>query len=188
MASHAPRPPGNPKAAQRGGSGQYAARAHETLLASGKTWAMGWVAPVLFTLFYGPPSEDDFAAFLSAAAEDIDQWPSWSTRSVLHHATASASLSAAQRQATAEMVKAREEQLRQICQGYVFCSRSGLSRGVIKVINWLAPPPYPAFQAESVAEGLKMLRSVDARVQPDAVLARYAALFAQFLPGGSADS
>jgi hypothetical protein len=184
MPSHGSRLPGSPNAAHRGGSGQSAVPGHETLLATGKTWAMGWVAPVAFTLFHGHPSEDDFADFLTAAARDIDQWPSWSPRSVLHHATASAALSAAQRQATAEMVKAREQQLRLICQGYVFCSRSGLSRGVIKVINWLAPPPYPAFQAESVAEGLKMLRGVDARIQPEALLARYATLFAQWLPGG----
>lgn len=154
----------------------------DTLLALGDAWAIGWSSPVLFVLFHRQPSDRDFEHFIAAQAKDIDEWPGWYRRSVVHHATASGSLSAGQRQAAADMVSARRDKLSRICAGYVFCTRSGLTRGVIKVINWLAPPPYPAFQATCVTEGLNLLKGSDPRIEPKLQLSRYRSLFAEFLP------
>ena len=155
---------------------------NEGLLAVGEAWAIGWSAPVLFTLFHRQPSVRDFGRYISAQAKDIDEWPNWYPRSVVHHATASGSLSASQRQAVADMINARRSKLGEICLGYVFCTQSGLTRGVSKVISWLAPPPYPTFHAASVVDGLTSLRAVDPRIEPRILIARYMSLFGEYLP------
>lgn len=153
----------------------------ESLIARGDAWVLGWSPPVLFALFHRQPSTQDFDHFLDAQFEDIDAWPTWVQRCVIHHATTSGTISATQRQRAADLVSSRRQKLSAICLGYAFCTQSGATRGLSKVIHWLAPPPYPFFQAHTVTQGLKLLQAVDARIDPQALANRYKTLFAEFL-------
>jgi hypothetical protein len=159
----------------------------EKLIAEGQAWALGWVPPVQFALFREQPTDADFKRYLAAQAKDIDEWPAWQPRCVIHHATASGSLSAEQRQLAADLINARREKLAAICLGYVFCTKSGVTRGLSKVIHWLAPPPYPMFNASTVTEALTVLRQVDARIEPAILVGRYRALFGDYLRRVSAN-
>jgi hypothetical protein len=151
------------------------------LFAEGNAWALGWSPPVLFALFHQQPSEADFKEFLTAQTRAIDEWPAWQPRCVIHHATASGSLTAEQRQLAADLINSRREKLGKICLGNAFCTKSGVTRGLSKVIHWLAPPPYPTFNAATVTEGLTLLRRVDPRIEPVPLVGRYRALFGEYL-------
>lgn len=152
------------------------------LIAEGESWVIGWSAPVLFALFHKQPTVPDFDQFLANQAKDIDDWPAWYQRCVVHHITATGTLTAHQRQAAADVVSARRDKLSAICLGYVFCSPSGAIRGVNRVINWLAPPPYRTFNASTVSDGLRQLMAVDRRIDPTALAGRYQSMFSAYLP------
>ncbi|HEX2734057.1 MAG TPA: hypothetical protein VHM70_20755 [Polyangiaceae bacterium] len=147
------------------------------MIAQGDGWALGWCPPVLFTLVTRVPTDAEFARLLQAVLADIDGWSSTEQRSVLHHLPVASQLTARQRQLISAELSKREDQLRRICCGYALCTDSALTRGLLRVINWLAPPPYPTYNAATVLQGLRALVATDKRVDPEDLEARYRALF-----------
>src|SRR6186713_714576 len=102
------------------------------IISQGGAWSIGWCAPVLFTLFHAQPGVDDFEGFVSAMVSEMDTCPRSAPRAVLYHSTNTSQIGAKQRRMLADTLTARREKLKEICTGFVFCTDSGLVRGVVR--------------------------------------------------------
>lgn len=70
--------------------------------------------------------------------------------------------------------------LRRTTLGFSYVTSSAVSRGALRAIFWVAPPPYPYQVTASVADGLRFLEEKDPRVDPGSVEPRYRSQLQRF--------
>lgn len=66
---------------------------------------------------------------------------------------------AKRREQVGEFLKVREEDVRRHCAGFVLVTPSIVTRGALRAVFWLAPPPYPWKVASELDEGADFLQS-----------------------------
>ena len=107
----------------------------------------------------------------------IDLRPENSFVGVLYDAPSSSmSIDAKRRKRSAEVLDSRRAKLEKTTAGFALASPSAMTRGILRAVFWMAPPPYPYVIVDTVRDGLVYLRTKLPALDVDRVLAEYEAL------------
>jgi len=104
---------------------------------------MGYVGQVLVVRIGGGLTARSFARYLEEWARSVDARPAHASVLAMYDMPEWPGMTALQRKEWGTMLKSREETLRKTTRGVVIATPSGLTRGGVRALFWLAPPPYP---------------------------------------------
>ena len=110
----------------------------------------------------GRVTDASFDAYLAALVGDIDGRDESARIGVLYHVPEPSALSSARRRKLGNALKAREAKLARATLAYAMATPSAVVRNGLRMLFWLAPPPYPNAVVATPTEGFEFV----ARYQP----------------------
>lgn len=138
---------------------------------------MAGIGDVMFIYSDATLSEHGFERQLSELARVIDERAENTLVGVIYDAASSSlSIDAKRRKRSAEVLDRRRTKLGKTTAAFALASPQAVTRGVLRAVFWLAPPPYPWAIVDTVREGLVYLKSKMPSLDVDQVLAEYEAL------------
>jgi hypothetical protein len=150
------------------------------LRASGRGWFLDWIEGVQVVYMDGRVTDASYAEYLAAVAEDIDGRLDDDSAAILYHVPQPSALSADRRTRLASLLKEREARLRRITRAYAMATPSLLVRSGLRMIFWLAPPPYPNAVVATPREGYEFIARHQPGVDPVAWAGEHARLLLRF--------
>ena len=148
--------------------------------ASGRGWFLDWIENVQVVYMDGRVTDASYGQYLVAVARDIDERGDDDAASILYHVPQPSALSADRRTKLAAILKEREARLRTITRSYVMATPSLLVRSGLRMIFWLAPPPYPNSVVATPREGYEFIARHEANVDPVSWAAEHQRLLDRF--------
>jgi hypothetical protein len=106
-------------------------------------WFMDQLGDVQVVYMDGRVTDASFEHYLEAVAADIDARTEDRKIGVVYHVPQPSAMSAARRRKLAAVLKQREAKLARNTAAYAMATPSALVRGGLRMLFWLAPPPYP---------------------------------------------
>ena len=148
--------------------------------AQGVGWFLDWIEDVQLVYMDGRVTDAAFEAYLAAVASDINGRAEEDAASVLYHVPQPSALSTTRRSRLAALLKAHEERLREITRAYAMVTPSLVVRSGLRMVFWLAPPPYPNTVAATPREGYEFIARHHAGVDPDSWAAEHGRRLSRF--------
>lgn len=140
-------------------------------------WFLAYLGNVQVVYMDGRVSEAGFVRYMEALAADIDGRSERDERvAILYHVPEPSAWSAKRRSALADVLKEREDLVRRNTIAYACATTSTLVRGGLKVLFWLAPPPYPNAVVATPRAGFDFLASFSPDLDPSLLQTGYEAL------------
>jgi hypothetical protein len=149
----------------------------------GVGWFLDWIEDVQVVYMDGRVTDAGYDAYIEAVTRDIDGRADGDAASILYHVPQPSALSANRRSKLAALLKDREDRLREITRAYAMVTPSLLVRSGLRMVFWLAPPPYPNAVAATPREGYEFIARHHAGVDPDSWAAEHARMLARFSSG-----
>lgn len=145
-------------------------------------WYMDRIGMVDVVLVHGKLTQASFDHLLAAMCRSIDERGDDEQVAALYEVPEPALMESAWRKRMAEALKEREDKLARTCPGYAMTTRSVVVRAALKVMYWIAPPPYPNTIVGTVREACEFLGrcvpGLDARALEAEYVERRAAVMA----------
>ena len=91
----------------------------------------------------GRVTDASFDNYMRALIRDIDERAEPAKIGVVYHVPQPSALSSARRRKLGEALKAREAKLARTTLAYAMATPSAVVRSGLRMLFWLAPPPYP---------------------------------------------
>ena len=115
--------------------------------------------PLVTLKFPSHFSDEEFDDYLTGLSVNLQRTIAQGTRTGLLFDTSDApSVDARTRRKMADWIDGHREQSAEYCAGYAFVIRSGIVRGILTAILWLAPMPAPHVVVATREEGFEWLR------------------------------
>jgi hypothetical protein len=127
----------------------------------------------------GRVTDASFDAYVRAVRRDIDERPDSARVGVVYHVPQPSALSSARRRKLGEALKAGEAKLARTTLAYAMATPSAVVRSGLRMLFWLAPPPYPNAIVASPHEAFEFIARFQNGLDPLALsteLARRVAL------------
>jgi hypothetical protein len=150
--------------------------------ASGVGWFLDWIEDVQVVYMDGRVTNPSYDEYLNAVAGDIDGRSDDDHVSILYHVPQPSALSADRRSRLGALLKAREERLRGMTCAYAMATPSLIVRSGLRMLFWLAPPPYPNAVVATPRDGYEFIARHHAAVDPVSWAAEHARLLSRLGP------
>ena len=138
---------------------------------------MAGIGDVMFINTDATLSDAGFERQLVELGRAIDLRDESSLVGVIYDApTSSLSIDAKRRKRSAEVLDRRREKLGKTTAAFALASPSTMTRGVLRAVFWLAPPPYPWAIVDTAREGLAYLKTKMPSLDVERVLSEYEGL------------
>ena len=149
-------------------------------------WFFGYLGHVQVVYMDGRVDDDSYARYVEAVRVDIDDREAREERTpVFYHIPQPAALTAHRRAMLAKVLKEKENAFARHTAGYAMVTTSSMVRYGLRVLFWLAPPPYPNAVLATPREGFEFLARYDDSLDPLALTARYQSLLTQLMSHGA---
>lgn len=143
-------------------------------------WFLAYLGRVQVVYMDGRVDDASYDRYLRALAADIDDRAARDEpAAILYHVPQPAALTAKRRNLLAEILREREDAVRRNTIAYALATTSALVRGGLKILFWLAPPPYPNTVVPTPRAGFEFLSSFS----PDLNVTQLAADYELLLRG-----
>jgi hypothetical protein len=114
-----------------------------------------------------------FTRHLEEMARAIDERAHGLKIGVLYDCLGGVDSDAGRRQRTADMLASRRAKLAATTAAFSLVTDSALTRGAMRAVFWMAPPPYPWSVSSTLREGFECLRTEMPGLDVDRVLREY---------------
>ena len=142
------------------------------LMAQVDSTVMNWVGSRALT-------EASFSLYLREFENDL-QTRGNERVTYLVHVEGGRGIDAKQRARVGAMLERYQAVVKRTTLGFAYVTGSAVSRGALRAIFWIAPPPYPYEVTSTLVDGLRFLADKDPRVDPQGVQQRYRSLLQRF--------
>lgn len=115
-------------------------------------WYLDRIGSVVTVRFFRKLTEASFDRFLAALCRSIDERSEDERWCMLVDAPQAVIVRSSWRKRLAAALDERKGILARTCMAYAIATPSLMVRSILKVVFWMAPPPYPVHIAGSVAE------------------------------------
>lgn len=150
-------------------------------------WYRDRIGCVEVLYVHGKLTEASFEHFLVEVCRSIDECPDDDKVALFIEAAQPALMDSRWRTRLAEALKLRADKLRRTRAAYAMVTPSLMVRSALKVVHWVAPPPYPYAIVGSVEAGfeflVRYLPALDARALQAEYERMREALLASLLSG-----
>lgn len=130
----------------------------------------------------GRVTDASFDAYVRALRVDIDERPDAARIGVVYHVPQPSALSSARRRKLGEALKAREQKLARTTLAYAMATPSAVVRSGLRMLFWLAPPPYPNAIVASPFEAFEFVARFQTGLDPQALTDELAGKLARAAP------
>jgi len=138
-------------------------------------WMLDYVGGVQVVYMDGRVTDASFDAYVAAMRTEIDNRPEDAQRlGVVYHVPQPSALSSARRRKLGEALKVREEKLARTTLAYAMATPSLTVRAGLRMLFWLAPPPYPNAVVATTLEAFEFIARHQSALEPDALAAELA--------------
>lgn len=145
-------------------------------------WFFGYLGHVQVVYMDGRVDDASYARYVETVRSDIDDRQARGEQTpVFYHIPQPAALTAHRRALLAEVLKEKQEALAEHTAGYSMVTTSSMVRYGLRVLFWLAPPPYPNAVLATPQEGFEFLARYDDSLEPLSLTARYHSLVNQLM-------
>jgi hypothetical protein len=141
------------------------------LQARGVGWFLDWIGDVQVVYMDGRVTDSSYALYLDAVAREIDGRSEDDAVSVLYYVPQPSAVTADRRIRLGAVLKERERRIRGFTRAYAMATPSLVVRSGLKMVFWLAPPPYPNAVVSTPREGFEFIARHHPAVDPDAWVA-----------------
>lgn len=142
--------------------------------AVGIGWMLDYAGGVQVVYMDGRVTDASFDAYVAAMRKEIDERPESACLGVVYHVPQPSALSSARRRKLGEALKAREAKLARTTLAYAMATPSLTVRAGLRMLFWLAPPPYPNAVVASTLEAFEFLARHQSALEPEALAAELA--------------
>lgn len=146
-------------------------------------WHMDRIGAVVTVRFFGKLTDASFDRYLAALCRSIDQRADDERWGMLVDAPQAVIVESAWRRRLAAALHERRGILSRTCAAYAIATPSLAVRSILRVVFWMAPPPYPAYVASSTEEGCEVLAKHMPEVSAKALHVEYVRRRAEVLAG-----
>jgi hypothetical protein len=143
--------------------------------AAGIGWMLDYTSGIQVVYMDGRVTDASFDAYVAVLRSEIDQRNTPERLGVVYHVPQPSALSSARRRKLGEALKAYEERLARNTLAYAMATPSAAVRAGLRMVFWLAPPPYPNAVVATPLEAFEFI----ARYRPALVPEELAADFAR---------
>lgn len=145
-------------------------------------WMLDYLGNTQVVYMDGRVTDASFDRYMAALVSEIDDRPDSARVGVMYHVPQPSALSSARRRRLGEALKAREAKLARTTLAYAMSTPSAVVRSGLRMLFWLAPPPYPNAVVASPTAAFEFLARHQAGLQPEALSAQFAQLLAAAEP------
>jgi len=146
----------------------------EQPLATGIGWMLDYLGDVQLVFMDGRVTDASFEAYLATVCNEIDEREEGRRVGIVYHVPQPSALSSQRRRRLGEELKAREEKLRRTTLAYAMATPSAVVRSGLRMLFWLAPPPYPNTVVATPLQAFEFLARYMPALVPDELAARMA--------------
>lgn len=147
-------------------------------------WFLGYLGRVQLVYMDGRIDDASYDRYLEALAQDIDDRATRDEAvAILYHVPQPAALTSRRRSLLANVLRERESVVRKNTIAYALATTSALVRGGVKVLFWLAPPPYPNAVVATPDAGFDFLARYAPDLDTSKLSSRYAEIVKEFAAG-----
>jgi hypothetical protein len=118
-------------------------------------------------------SDQSYARYIRAMANEIDSTPDSRRRCVFSDVPEPTAGTPARRKMVADMLDSRRDKLARITTGFAMATPSAITRGALTAVFWLAPPPYSWRVVEAPKDAFKWFATLDPAIVPAVLTAQY---------------
>jgi hypothetical protein len=122
----------------------------------------------------GRVTDASFDAYVAALVTDIDGRDPAARVGVVYHVPQPSALSSARRRKLGDALKSREAKLALTTLAYAMVTPSTVVRSGLRMLFWLAPPPYPNAIVATPSEGFEFVARYQAGLDAPAMAAELA--------------
>jgi hypothetical protein len=142
--------------------------------AVGIGWMLDYAGGVQVVYMDGRVTDASFDAYLAALRKEIDERPDNQRLGIVYHVPQPSALSSARRRKLGEVLKDREAKLARTTLAYAMATPSVAVRAGLRMLFWLAPPPYPNAVVASTREAFEFIARHQSALEPEALAAELA--------------
>jgi hypothetical protein len=143
---------------------------------------LDYIGDVQVVYMDGRVSDTSFDAYLRALQSDIDERANGTRVGVVYHVPQPSALGSARRRKLGEALKAREAKLAQTTLAYAMATPSAVVRSGLRMLFWVAPPPYPNAIVASPLDAFEFIARFAPGLDPEALSAELAIRLARAEP------
>jgi hypothetical protein len=122
----------------------------------------------------GRVTDASFDAYVAVTRKEIDERPESERVGVVYYVPQPSALSSARRRKLGEVLKAREDKLGRTTLAYAMATPSLTVRAGLRMLFWLAPPPYPNAVVATPLEAFEFIARHQSALEPEALAAELA--------------
>ena len=146
-------------------------------------WFLAYLDHVEVVYMDGRVDDESYARYVGFVEEDIRERQRRNERTpVLYHIPQPSALTAKRRALLGAVLKQEQTSFATHTCAYAMVTTSSMVRYGLRVLFWLAPPPYPNAVLSSVHEGFEFLARYDRSIHPQAMTERYESLLRELMP------
>jgi hypothetical protein len=146
-------------------------------------WFFGYLGHVQVVYMDGRVDDASYARYVDTVRADIDDRRARDEQTpVFYHIPQPSALTAHRRALLATVLKEKEAELARHTSAYAMVTTSSMVRYGLRVLFWLAPPPYSNAVLRTPREGFEFLARYDTSLDPLSLTGRYQSLVTQLMP------
>lgn len=146
----------------------------EQPLATGTGWMLDYLGDVQLVYMDGRVTDASFEAYLATVCNEIDERDEARRVGVVYHVPQPSAMSSQRRRRLGEELKSREDKLARTTLAYAMATPSAVVRSGLRMLFWLAPPPYPNAVVATPLLAFEFLARYMPALAPDALAAELA--------------
>jgi hypothetical protein len=135
---------------------------------------LDYIGDIQVVYMDGRVSDVSFDAYVHAVRSDIDERAAGTRVAVVYHVPQPSALGSGRRRKLGEALKAREAKLAQTTLAYAMATPSAVVRSGLRMLFWVAPPPYPNAIVASPLEAFEFIARFAPGLDPAALDAELA--------------
>ena len=146
-------------------------------------WFLAYLDHVEVVYMDGRVDDESYARYVGAVEEDIRARRRRNECTpVLYHIPQPSAVTAKRRALLGAVLKQEHAAFATHTCAYAMVTTSSMVRYGLRVLFWLAPPPYPNAVLSSVRQGFEFLTRYDRSIHPQAMTERYESLLRELMP------
>jgi hypothetical protein len=146
-------------------------------------WFLGYLDHVQVVYMDGRVDDSSYARYVDCVVDDIDARQASGKRvAVFYHVPQPSALTAKRRTMLGKVLAERSTFLGDNTIAYSMATSSVAVRSGLRVLFWLAPPPYPNAVVAAPRAGFDFLAQYDASLNPTELTARYDDWLRELMP------
>jgi hypothetical protein len=142
--------------------------------AAGIGWMLDYASGVQIVYMDGRVTDASFDAYVSVLGTEIDERRDPQRLGVVYYVPQPSALSSARRRKLGEALKARQDKLSRNTLAYAMATPSAAVRAGLRMLFWLAPPPYPNAVVATTLEAFEFIARHQPALAPEVLAAEFA--------------